>query len=259
MDETYIRVGGQWKYLYRAVDRLAEHLTRTVLGMRGFSAKNLWRMRQFFATYRGDLNLSPLVRDSPWTHNLIILAQSERAEEREFYLRMAIQERWGKRELERQFRLGAFEKAALAPPKLSPAVRAIHGEAASGVFKDSYTVEFLNLPSDHSKADLHRRLLEQLRAFLIELGRDFCYVARKFPVQVGVIVSFRQIDTVTCAGLPQAWCAPSTSGLLAGGPTGVDFELSTPGRPPCPLPSASSESRTYQASCPSTTSRKRLR
>jgi predicted nuclease of restriction endonuclease-like (RecB) superfamily len=167
------------------VDRLADHLSRTVPGVRGFSAQNLWRMRQFFETYRGDPKLSPLVRVLPWTHNLIILAQSKRPEEREFYLRMAVQERWGKRELERQFRLGAFEKAALAPPKLSPAVRAIHGEAASGVFKDTYTVEFLDLPADHSEADLHRGLVDQLRAFLIELGRDFCYVGSEFPLQVG--------------------------------------------------------------------------
>ena len=167
------------------VDRLAVHLSRTVPGVRGFSAQNLWRMRQLFETYRGDPTLSPLVRVLPWTHNLIILAQSKRPEEREFYLRMAVQERWGKRELERQFRLGAFEKAALAPAKLSPAVRAIHGESASGVFKDTYTVEFLNLPSDHSEADLHRGLVDQLRAFLIELGRDFCYVGSEFPLQVG--------------------------------------------------------------------------
>ena len=167
------------------VDRLAEHLSRTVPGVRGFSAQNLWRMRQFFETYRSDPKLSPLVRVLPWTHNLIILAQSKRPEEREFYLRMAVQERWGKRELERQFRLGSFAKAALAPAKLSPAVRAIHGESASGVFKDTYTVEFLNLPSNHSEADLHRGLVDQLRAFLIELGRDFCYVGSEFPLQVG--------------------------------------------------------------------------
>jgi hypothetical protein len=43
------------------VDRLAEHLTRTVPGVRGFSAQNLWRMRQFFETYRSDPKLSPLV------------------------------------------------------------------------------------------------------------------------------------------------------------------------------------------------------
>jgi predicted nuclease of restriction endonuclease-like (RecB) superfamily len=110
--------------------------------------------------------------------------QSKRPAEREFYLRMAVQERWSKRELERQFRLAAFERAVLHPPKLSPAVRQDHATAAS-VFKDAYVVEFLNLPDEHSEADLHRGLIARLKAFLIELGRDFCFIGSEYPVQVG--------------------------------------------------------------------------
>ena len=167
------------------VDRLAGHLSRAVPGLRGFSVQNLWRMRQLFEAYRSDPKLSALVRVLPWTHNLIILGQAKRPEEREFYLRMAAQEKWTSRELERQFRLGAFERAALDPPKLSAALREMHGQAAAEVFKDAYAVEFLNLPAGHSEADLHRGLLAQLRSFLIELGRDFCYVGSEYPVQVG--------------------------------------------------------------------------
>ena len=167
------------------VDKLAQHLALTVPGQRGFSAPNLWRMRQFFETYRGDAKLSALLRELSWTHNLVILGQSKRAEEREFYLRMAVQEKWSTRELERQFRLGAFERAVLSPAKVSPALREIQGGAATGVFKDAYSVEFLHLPADHSEADLHRGLLTQLRAFLSELGRDFCYAGSEVALQVG--------------------------------------------------------------------------
>ncbi|MFZ2650110.1 MAG: PDDEXK nuclease domain-containing protein [Burkholderiaceae bacterium] len=167
------------------VDQLAAHLARTLPGQRGFTRRNLFRMRQFFETYRDEEKVTPLVTQLPWTHNLIILTQSKRPEEREFYLGAAIRERWGKRELEEQFRRGAFERAVLTPPKVSPAVTQIHGPAAAGLFKDAYTVEFLNLPTDHTEADLHRGLLGQLRAFLIELGRDFCFVGSQFPVQVG--------------------------------------------------------------------------
>ena len=167
------------------VDRLAQHLARTMPGQRGFTRRNLFRMRQFFEAYSADEKVTPLVTQLPWTHNLIILTQSKRPEEREFYLRMAVQQRWGKRELERQIRLAAFENAVLTPPRLSPAVREIHGESAAGVFKDAYALEFLELPADHSEADLHRALLGQLRTFLIELGRDFCFVGSEFPLQVG--------------------------------------------------------------------------
>ncbi|HEX3071738.1 MAG TPA: PDDEXK nuclease domain-containing protein [Thermoanaerobaculia bacterium] len=165
------------------VDQLAQHLARTLPGLRGFTRRNLFRMRQFFETYASDEKVSALLTQLPWTHNLIILGQSKRLEEREFYLLQSIKEGWSSRELERQFRLGAFERAMLAPPKVSPAVRQIHGEAAASIFKDAYVIEFLNLPEEHSETDLHRGLLLQLKAFLIELGRDFCFVGSEYPVQ----------------------------------------------------------------------------
>ncbi|WP_228016222.1 PDDEXK nuclease domain-containing protein [Leptolyngbya ectocarpi] len=53
------------------------------------------------------------------------------------------------------------------------------------VFRDAYVLEFLDLPERHTEADLHRALLRQLQNFLIELGRDFCFVGSEYPVQVG--------------------------------------------------------------------------
>lgn len=167
------------------VVQLAAYIAQREAGLRGFSAQNLWRMRQFFEAYRDESRLSSLLRVLPWTHNLIILAQAKRPEEREFYLRQAIQEKWTSRELERRFRLGAFERAVVGRPRLSAALREMHGDAAAAAFKDAYTVEFLSLPDPHTEADLHRGLLAQLRAFLIELGRDFCFVGSQFPIQVG--------------------------------------------------------------------------
>ena len=74
------------------VDQLAAFLARTQPGLKGFSRQNIFRMRQFYETYRDNEIVSPLVRQLPWTHNLIILSQSKRPEEREFYLRMAVRE-----------------------------------------------------------------------------------------------------------------------------------------------------------------------
>lgn len=154
------------------VTELADHLARTQPGLRGFTRPNLFRMRQFYDSYRNDEKVSPLVRQLPWTHNLIILGQSKRPEEREFYLRLAIREKWSKRELERQFKAALFERTVLSPTKFSPSITQSHPEALS-VFKDAYLVEFLGLSANHAEADLQRGLLRQLQDFLIELGRDF--------------------------------------------------------------------------------------
>ena len=166
------------------VRALAEAIRQRYPGQRGFSSQNLWRMRQFFDTYRDQPKLSPLVRELSWTHNLLIMSRAKRDEEREFYLRVCLREKWGKRELERQLAGALFERTVLSPPKLSPVVAESHPEAAS-IFKDSYLVEFLDLPPGHREADLQRGLVEQLRKFLIELGRDFCFVGSQYPLQVG--------------------------------------------------------------------------
>lgn len=166
------------------VAQLADFIAQTQPNLRGFTQRNLFRMRQFYEAYQGDTKVSPLVTQLSWTHNLTILSRSKRPEEREFYLKMAIQEKWSKRELERQFNTALFERVVLSPVKTSPIV-AQHYPKALDVFKDSYVVEFLNLPSVHNEADLHKGLLLKLRDFLLELGRDFCFIGSEYALQVG--------------------------------------------------------------------------
>jgi predicted nuclease of restriction endonuclease-like (RecB) superfamily len=166
------------------VEELADFIQRQQPNARGFSARNLWRMMQFYETYQGQPKLSTLLRELSWSHNLAIMSRSKRDEEREFYLRVASQERWSFRDLQRRLDGGLFERVILSPAKLSTPLAELHSDAAT-VFKDSYLVEFLNLSKDHTEADLHRGLVERLKDFLIELGRDFCFVGSHYPVQVG--------------------------------------------------------------------------
>ena len=122
------------------VDQLAEYLTRTQPGLRGFTRSNLFRMRQFFETYRNEEKVAPLVRQLPWTHNLIILGQSKGPEEREFYVRMTIREHWSKRELERQYNASLYERSVLNPPQATAVLAQSRAEAL-GAFKDAYMVQ----------------------------------------------------------------------------------------------------------------------
>lgn len=163
---------------------LATFIQRTQPGVGGFSAQNLWRMRQFYDTYHAEPKLSSLLRELPWTHHLMILGRSRLAEERVFYMRMAIQERWRSRELDRQIKASLFERAVLNPPKVAAALRQTHPDAEA-VFKDMYVLDFLQLPEDHSEADLHSGLLRNLGRFITELGRDFCFIGSEYPLQVG--------------------------------------------------------------------------
>lgn len=166
------------------VSELANHLATTQPGLRGFTRANLFRMRQFYEAYQGDEIVAPLVRQLSWSHNMIIMGQSKRADEREFYVRSAIQEKWSKRELERQLTASLFERSVAEPAKTTAVLRALH-PGAMDVFRDAYVVEFLGLPGGHAEVELHQGLLDRLKDFLVELGRDFCFVGSQYPLQVG--------------------------------------------------------------------------
>ena len=56
-----------------------------------FSERDIWRMKQFYETYKGKEKLSPLVAESPWTNNLLIMTAFKTYEVKEFYLKACIE------------------------------------------------------------------------------------------------------------------------------------------------------------------------
>lgn len=166
------------------VRKLSDYLQEQQPDLQGFSAPNIWRMKQFYEMYATNTKLSTLLRELPWSANLHILSKCKSIEEKEFYIRLAIKERWPVRELARQIDGGLYERIAMAPTKLSTALRELHS-LAEEVFRDSYVLEFLNLPEEHSEGDLQQGLVANLKKFILEIGRDFSFVGEKFPLQVG--------------------------------------------------------------------------
>jgi predicted nuclease of restriction endonuclease-like (RecB) superfamily len=164
--------------------KLAEHISKTEPDLKGFSDKNLWRMKQFFETYQDLPKLSPLVREISWTNNLIILSGAKSPEEKEFYIRLCIKEAYGKRELERQIASGIFERVMIGNQKLSPLVRELGSDIIYSL-KDSYIFDFLNLPENHNERQLQKGLINKMKDFILELGKDFSFVGEEYRLQVG--------------------------------------------------------------------------
>jgi predicted nuclease of restriction endonuclease-like (RecB) superfamily len=135
--ELYWRIG---EYISRrvaedgwgkgTVEALAEAIRRRIPNVNGYSARNLWRMSQFFETYRNQPKLSAQLTELSWSHNLAIMSRCKRHEEREFYLRLASRERWSFRELERRLAGALFERVILSLPKQSTRLAELHPEAA---------------------------------------------------------------------------------------------------------------------------------
>jgi predicted nuclease of restriction endonuclease-like (RecB) superfamily len=140
-------------------------------------------MRQFFDTYQGHEELAPLVREIPWSHNLIIMARVKDTAAKEYYLRECAQGRWGKRTVSRQIDSGLYERVAISAQK-NAAV--IVERPALAILRDSYALEFLELPPDPLESDTRRAIIAHLRDFLLEFGPDFALVGEEYPIQVGL-------------------------------------------------------------------------
>jgi predicted nuclease of restriction endonuclease-like (RecB) superfamily len=166
------------------VSELANYITQNAPEIKGFSDKNLWRMKQFYETYQSDPKLSPLVRELPWTHNTIIFSRCKSAEEREYYLRLSIKEHYSKRELERQISSSHFERTMLGNQKLSAVLREIH-PSIDRTLKDNYVLEFLGLPMEHEEQELQKALIRNMKQFILELGKDFIFIGEEYRLQVG--------------------------------------------------------------------------
>lgn len=167
------------------VEELSKYIVTENPSIKGFSSRNIWRMKQFFDAYSGNEKLSALLTEISWTNHLHILAKTKTIEEKSFYLTLGAKQRYSERDFARIIDSGTFERTTIADTKLS-ALLTEFPASTKGVFKDSYVFEFLELPDNHKENDLRRGLISHLKQFLKELGPDFTLIGEEFPLQVGM-------------------------------------------------------------------------
>ena len=150
--------------------------------IKGFSASNIWRMRQLYETYCEDEKLAPLVREVSWTQNLLIMSRVKTEEAREFYLLLCSRNNYSKRELERQIDSMFFERTMIFEEKNKLFFAKNTGLTA---LRDSYVLEFLDIPETHKEKELRKSIVANIRDFILEFGKDFTFAGEEYRLQVG--------------------------------------------------------------------------
>lgn len=164
------------------IDAIASEIQEAFPGIKGFNRRGLYRMKQFYETYKDNEIVTPLVTQISWTNHLLILSGCKNDTEREFYIRLCIKENYSKRQLERQLDSGYYERYMLSKEVLLPETVKKLGE---NPFLDSYVMEFLDLPNEFRENDLRKALINNMKDFILELGKDFTYIDEEYKVQVG--------------------------------------------------------------------------
>ncbi len=171
----------------KIVDKLVEFMKREYPTMRGFNKRGIYRIKQFYETYRDFPFVSPLVTQISWTNNLLILSGTNSIEEKEFYIKMCIKNNYSKRELDRQISSGYFHRYMLSDGKANQSLSKTVGEEDYPNTKllDTYSLEFLDLPNSYSEKDLKKAIISNMRDFILEIGKDFSFIGEEYRVQVG--------------------------------------------------------------------------
>jgi predicted nuclease of restriction endonuclease-like (RecB) superfamily len=152
------------------VQRLAGDLQKEFPGVAGFSAQNLWYMRQFHVEYCDSAKLQPLVGKISWTKNIVILSHCKDPLEREFYLRMTRKFGWSKNVLIHQIENQSYEKTLLNQTNFGATLASEAGREANLAVKDDYLFDFLELGEKHSERELEKALLSRMEDFLRGMG-----------------------------------------------------------------------------------------
>ena len=155
--------------------------------MKGFNRAGIYRMKQFYETYKDNEIVAPLVRQISWSHNVIILGSTNSIEEKEFYIKMCIKNNYSKRELDRQIGSGYYQRYMLSNGKANQSLAKVEGDEdyPNTRILDTYSLEFLDLPNQYSERDLKKAIISNMKDFILEIGKDFTYVGEEYRVQVG--------------------------------------------------------------------------
>lgn len=151
---------------------------------KGFSRRNVSDMRRFFIAFP---IWQPVAAKLSWTHHAMLLAVSNKSA-RNYYMKLSIQGRWSKRELERHIDSSLYERVTLNHDKKYPLSRSKHIPANSDqLIKDPYVLDFLNITQSHrvTEKQLEQKIIDNLQSFLLELGKGFAFIGRQYKISIG--------------------------------------------------------------------------
>lgn len=166
------------------VEQLAKDLQVEFPGVRGFSFRNLWNMRNYYMSYKENRKLQTLSAEITWSHSIMILERCKDKLHKEFYIKSTIREGWSVRTLEDKIRFQEYEKWAFQQTNFDNNLEKNLALKAQNVVKDDYNLDFLLLNNDHTEKQLEEALLENIIKLLSELGGDFCFVGRQYRVEI---------------------------------------------------------------------------
>jgi len=169
------------------VEKLSADLTGIFDGRDGFSAQNLWFMRQFYLEYKDHSSLLKLALNIPWGQNILIISKIKDIKEREYYLKATAGNAWSRNVLLNQIKGDAYQLYLDNPKKhnFKLALPEHLAEQADEALKSKYNLEFLGITKPMHERQLENLLVENVKKLILELGYGFCFIGNQHRLYLG--------------------------------------------------------------------------
>ena len=166
------------------VDTLSNDLQSEYVGVKGFSSRNLRKMRLVFEETEHNSIWPQLVAKIPWGHTNLIFSKLKDAEKRTFYLQKCIERGWSRSILEEEIKFDAYSKELNFQSNFENTILDDKIIDYRLSFKDEYNLSFLNLEDIHTEKELELAIVENISKTLGQFGRDFAFMGRQFRLEV---------------------------------------------------------------------------
>ncbi|TAD99927.1 MAG: DUF1016 family protein [Bacteroidetes bacterium] len=166
------------------VDKLSIDLQNEFSGVKGFSPRNIRRMKLIYEQCLKNEFWTQLVSKIPWGHTNLIFAKIKQAEQITFYLQKCIERGWSRSILEEEIRFDAYQKAMQFQnnfPKTIDQEKLIEYRLE---FRDEYNLSFLELAEVHTERELENALVNNITKTLGHFGNDFAFMGRQFRLEL---------------------------------------------------------------------------
>jgi predicted nuclease of restriction endonuclease-like (RecB) superfamily len=199
----------------KIIINLAKDLKIAFPELKGFSARNLKYMRQFYRFYAapefGQQPVAQLENDSnieigqqpvaqiksedlesapeftkhlPWSHNIHIFTKSKSTEEATFYAQQTLANNWSRDVLALQLSTNLFDRQGSAVTNFETTLPLPQSDLANQAIKDPYVFDFMTLSEPFKEKDIEDQLVNQVSKFLLELGKGFAFIGRQYHIEI---------------------------------------------------------------------------
>ena len=166
------------------VENLSRDIQKEFPGIKGFGVSNMWDMARFYAEYRSNEILQPLVGEISWSKHIVILTKRKEMQQRQFYILSTKKYGWTKDVLINKIEAKTYENYLLGQSNFDMTLPEKIKNQAILALKDEYTFDLVGLSEEHSEYELEQAIIKNIRAFLMEFGPDFAFVGNQYRIEV---------------------------------------------------------------------------